>query len=102
METTAVTDIHLRGDLLAELLAGLGSARASLDSADEAGRGAGSACGHDTLSAVVGNVADGWRLRRAALLEQATLVHDALTAIVETFADLDQQMGTAIDSRGLR
>lgn len=97
-----MTDIHLRGDLLSALLEGLGGARATLDSAAEAGRGAGTACGHDGLSAVVADVADGWRLRRAALLTQATLVHDALDAIVETFADLDRQMGTAIDSGGTR
>ena len=97
-----MADVHLRGDQLAALLEGLGGARATLDSAAEAGRGAGSACGHDGLASAVTDVADGWRLRRATLLEQSSIVHAAVEAIVQTFADLDGRMGAAINSDGTR
>ncbi|WAB81704.1 hypothetical protein OVN18_01405 [Microcella daejeonensis] len=93
-----MTDVHLRGEQLDALLALLGGARRSLDAAAEAGRTAGGACGHDGLSDAVDDVAGGWRLRRAALLDQVAVVHDGLEAIIDTFADLDARMGEAVTS----
>lgn len=91
-----MADVHLRGAQLDSLLSLLGGARSSLDGAGDAGRTAGGACGHDGLSDAVADVTDGWRRRRAALLDQVAMVHDGVEAIVDTFADLDARMGEAV------
>ncbi len=93
-----MTGVHLRGEQLDALLTLLGEARRSLETAAEAGRTAGGACGHDGLSDAVHDVAAGWVLRRAALLDQVAVVHDGLEAIVDTFADMDARMGEAVTS----
>jgi len=60
-----------------------------LDGAGDDSRGLPDAAGHDELRGALADFRDAWSVHREELLEELAFLRDSLTAIADTFDELD-------------
>lgn len=87
-----MADLKFNTEELAVTRRRVGDARSVLASMTNEAHVLAQAVGHDGLAQEVRAFGDRWTIARGRLTEQLTFIHDALTAIEQTIADLDRDM----------
>ncbi len=87
-----MADIRIDGDDLNGAIQQTSAVVTYFENADTRAERAAQNVGHGGLSSKVNDFADAWDIRRGKFTESLTFVRDSLTAIRDTFDDIDQQI----------
>jgi len=90
-------DLSIDMDQLTTLRDDLKSITSELENADGNAQAAADATGHDELRDRVNEFADKWEIKRGEMLENVKKLSGIITSIVDTFKEIDQGLGKALE-----
>lgn len=93
-----MSDLRIDYDGFRQAATALDDVVSRFDSAHANAHAASEYVGHAGLAHKVREFADSWDINRGELRDGLAFVSAALTAVVETFSDLDTQFGRDLDS----
>lgn len=90
-------DLSIDMGTLQTLATDLASIVRELENADERASDAAEATGHDGLRDRVNDFADKWRIKREDMIADVQTLSDVMTAIVDTFTQVDADLAKALE-----
>lgn len=90
-------DLSIDMDQLTTLKDDLKAITSELENADGNAQAAADATGDDELRDRVNDFADKWELKRGEMLENVKKLSDIITQIVDTFKQVDTELGKALE-----
>lgn len=92
-----MADIRIDLDAVRDAGEKVATVLSRLDGAGDETRTLPDAAGHSTVSGALGDFRDKWSIRKGELVEELTFVSNALTAISDTFRELDGELVNRLD-----
>ncbi|WP_275006232.1 hypothetical protein [Promicromonospora iranensis] len=90
-------DLSIDMDQLTTLKDDLKAITSELENADGNAQAAADATGDDELRDRVNEFADKWEIKRGEMLENVKKLSDIITQIVDTFKQIDTELGKALE-----
>lgn len=90
-------DLSIDMDQLTTLKEDLKAITSELENADGNAQDAADATGHDELRDRVNEFADKWEIKRGEMLENVKKLSGIITTIVDTFTQIDTDLGKALE-----
>ncbi|MFP3714532.1 hypothetical protein [Isoptericola variabilis] len=90
-------DLSIDMDTLSQLAGDLTAIVSELENADDNAGDAAEATGHDDLRDRVQDFADKWKIKREEMLGDVKTLSDILNQIVDTFTEVDTELGRALE-----